>query len=104
MKNEILSYLSPQDPWGETLHYLPETDSTNDQLKSLARQGAPQGTALIAGHQTGGRGRRGRSFSSPAGMGVYLSLLLRPDCGPEDLMHLTCAVAVAMCDALEAST
>ncbi len=104
MKNEILSQLSPQYPWGELLHFLPETDSTNDQLKKLARQGAPHGTALIADHQTGGRGRKGRSFQSPAGKGIYLSILLRPHCAPTDLMHLTCAAGTAMCDAVEAAT
>ena len=43
----------------------------------------------------------GRSFFSPGGVGIYFSLLLRPDCPPTELMHLTCATAVAMCDALE---
>lgn len=101
MKNEILSCLSPQYPWGELLTYLPETDSTNNQLKLLAAQGAPHGTALAAGHQTGGRGRKGRSFFSPEGYGIYLSILLRPRCQAAELMHLTCATGVAMCDALE---
>lgn len=85
------------------MHYLEETDSTNDQLKKLARQGAPHGTVLIADRQTGGHGRMGRSFHSPGGVGIYFSLLLRPDCAPGELMHLTCATAVAMCDAVEAA-
>lgn len=101
MKNEILSFLSPQYPWGEILTYLPETDSTNTQLKRLAREGAPQGTALVSGHQTVGRGRKGRSFFSPEGVGIYLSILLRPRCEAAELMHLTCAAGVAMCDAME---
>ncbi len=104
MKHDILSHLSPQYPWGEKLTYLPETDSTNNQLKLLARQGAPQGTALVAGHQTGGRGRKGRSFFSPEGVGIYLSILLRPRCDASQLMHLTCATAVAMCDAVQSVT
>ncbi len=104
MKNEILSHLSPQYSWGELLTFLPETDSTNTQLKRLAQAGAPQGTALVAGHQTGGRGRRGRSFYSPEGVGIYLSILLRPACQADQLMHLTCATGVAMCDCLEGLT
>ncbi len=104
MKNEILSLLSPQYPWGELLNFLPETDSTNTQLKGLARDGAPEGTALVSGHQTGGRGRKGRSFFSPEGMGIYLSILLRPKCEATELMHLTCATGVAMCDCLEGVT
>ena len=101
MKEAILSRLSPDHPWKETLHWFDSIGSTNDFLKVLARQGAPHGTAVIAGHQTGGKGRMGRSFESPAGKGVYLSLLLRPAAAPSELMHLTCAAAVAMCDALE---
>ena len=57
-----------------------------------------------ADRQTGGRGRLGRTFLSPAGVGVYLSILLRPDCRPMELMHLTCAAAEAMCDAVETTT
>lgn len=101
MKETILSYVSPEYPWKDHFHWLTETDSTNDQLKKLARQGAPHGTVLIADRQTGGHGRMGRSFLSPGGMGIYFSILLRPQCRPGDLMHLTCATAVAMCDALE---
>ena len=46
----------------------------------------------------------GRSFHSPAGKGMYLSVILRPRCDPTDLMHLTCAVAVAVCQAVEKAT
>ena len=101
MKNAIAARLSPDYPWRTLLEYIPSTGSTNDVLKALARQGAPQGTAILAGQQTNGHGRLGRSFHSPEGMGIYLSILLRPDCAPTELMHLTCAAAVAMCDAVE---
>lgn len=76
-------------------------DSTNTKAKHLALSGAPDGTVVIAEQQTSGRGRMGRSFDSPAGGGIYLSMILRPDCPPTDLMHLTCAVAVAVCDSIE---
>ena len=89
-------------PWLRDIRYLPVTDSTNTQAKLLAKQGAPHGTVLLADCQTGGRGRMGRQFLSPAGQGVYMSVILRPGCPPDRLMHLTCAVAVAMCDAVEA--
>lgn len=101
MKEEILTLLPEHYPWKDSLHYIPTIGSTNSQLKLLASQGAPHGTVLVAGEQTGGRGRMGRSFHSPAGTGVYLSMLLRPDCAPEQLMHLTCAVADAMVTAVE---
>ncbi|MDO5401140.1 MAG: biotin--[acetyl-CoA-carboxylase] ligase [Eubacteriales bacterium] len=104
MKDSVLSHLSPDYPWRDRFQFFPELDSTNDRLVQLARQGAPHGTVLLADRQTGGRGRLGRSFDSPAGMGIYMSILLRPDCGPGELMHLTCATGVAMCDALEKVT
>lgn len=87
-------------PWQDKIMWLDTIDSTNTYAKQLARSGAPEGTVVIADYQTGGRGRMGRSFSSPAGMGIYMSILLRPDCMPEDLMHLTCAAGVATGDAI----
>lgn len=101
MKQKILSQLNAECPWGDTLHWFNITDSTNLRARELAKAGAPEGTVVIAGGQTGGRGRLGRSFSSPQGQGVYLSAVLRPGCRPEELMHLTCAVGVAMCRAVE---
>ncbi len=103
MKAEILSLLPPDYPWKDRFQYFPTIGSTNDTLRALARQGAPHGTVLAAGHQSNGHGRRGRSFQSPQGLGIYLSILLRPNCAPTDLMHLTCAAAVAMCGAVEAA-
>ncbi len=102
MKQEILSYLPGDFPW--QVHWFETIDSTNTRAKDMAQQGAPHGTVLVAGMQTNGRGRMGRSFSSPAGQGVYLSVILRPDVPAEKLLHLTCAAAVAMCDAVEAAS
>ena len=103
MKQDILTHIAPDYPWKDRLHCFSELDSTNDYLKRNARQGIPHGTVVIADHQTGGHGRRGRSFLSPEGVGIYMSMLIRPDCGFQDLMHLTCATAVAMCEAVEAA-
>ena len=100
MQNRILSQLSPEYPWKDQFRWLEETGSTNDDLKKLARQGAPHGTVLVADRQSGGHGRMGRSFHSPGGVGIYFSILLRPQCAPGELMHLTCATAVAMCEAI----
>ena len=104
MKDAIIAALPGDFPWQNQILWFDTIDSTNTRAKELARQGAPHGTVLLADSQTGGRGRLGRSFHSPAGTGIYMSVILRPDCGPGDLMHLTCAVAVAMCDAVEAAT
>ena len=94
MLSEILNHL-PGHPWRQRIQWFDTIDSTNSYAKQLAAAGAPEGTVILAGHQTGGRGRLGRSFSSPAGMGIYLSVILRPNCLPEELMHLTCAAGVA---------
>ena len=101
MLQQILNRLPGDFPWQSQIHWYDTIESTNTAAKSMALSGAPHGTVLVAGHQTGGRGRMGRSFHSPVGMGVYMTILLRPQCKPEQLMHLTCATAVAMCDAVE---
>lgn len=100
MLSEIQKHLSCH-PWQDKIQYLDTIDSTNTYAKGLAANGAPEGTVVIADHQTGGRGRLGRSFSSPAGMGLYLSVILRPNCFPEELMHLTCAAGVAAANAID---
>ena len=104
MIQNILSHLPPEHPWASRIHYHDTIDSTNNEAKRLAAEGAPHGTVVIAGHQTGGRGRMGRSFHSPTGLGLYLSVILHPDCAPGELMHLTCAVAVAACAAIDLET
>ena len=103
MLSEITKHLKGH-PWVEKIQYFDTLDSTNTHAKHLATQGAPEGTVIIAGQQSGGRGRLGRSFSSPAGMGIYLSVILRPDCKPEELMHLTCAAGVAAGNAISSIT
>ena len=96
-KLDHLTHLLPQDhPWGKTICCFDTLPSTNNLAKEMAAQGATEGTVVIAREQTGGRGRMGRSFSSPAGLGLYLSVILRPKCAPKELMHLTCAAAVAV--------
>lgn len=99
MLSDIQKYLAGH-PWAHQIIWLDSIDSTNTYAKQLARNGAPEGTVVIADHQTSGRGRMGRSFTSPAGMGIYMSIILRPECMPEELMHLTCAAAVAAGDAI----
>ena len=101
MKKQILQHLPTECPWRDTLYWYDSIDSTNTKAKELARQGAPHGTVLVAGQQLGGRGRLGRSFHSPANLGVYLSVILRPACKPEEIMHLTCSTAVYICDAVQ---
>ena len=96
----ILQRLLTTQTFGRTLHILAQTPSTNDQAKTLAAQGAPEGTVVIAEQQTQGRGRHGRTFVSPVGVGIYLSLLLRPSIETTRLPPLTLLVAVAAAEAI----
>ena len=84
------------------LEVFSSIDSTNNYLKREAHH-LPHGAAAVADQQTGGRGRLGRSFSSPSGMGIYCSVLLRPNLPPAQVTDLTAFVAVAVCDAIEAA-
>lgn len=101
MLTKIKHFLPEDHLWQNQIIWYDVIGSTNDQAKTLIRQGAPHGTVLIADRQLGGRGRMGRSFASPAGMGVYMSVILRLKTPPDQLMHLTCAAAVAACNAVE---
>ena len=84
------------------LQVLPVVDSTNIRLRKMAEDGAPDGMALIAGAQTAGKGRLGRTFYSPAGTGVYISLLLRQTgWDPELTGRITTMAAVAASEAVE---
>ena len=84
------------------LRVYDSVDSTNLVLRKLASEGAPEGTVVIAAEQTGGRGRKGRSFYSPQGTGVYVSLLLKPKIAPDDATLITTTAAVAVSEAVEA--
>ncbi|WP_242623780.1 biotin--[acetyl-CoA-carboxylase] ligase [Intestinimonas massiliensis (ex Afouda et al. 2020)] len=86
---------------GRELVCLDRVDSTNNEIKRRAVGEAADGLAVVAGEQTGGRGRRGRSFVSPPGKGLYLSVLLRPNCPLAEVPTLTAWSAVAVCDAVE---
>ena len=81
---------------GLKLQILPCVDSTNTLAREKAAAGAPDGWVIIANGQTGGRGRRGRSFYSPPDTGLYMSLILRPDqYSPGQAVKLTAMAAVA---------
>ena len=75
--------------------------STNAVLKAMAEKGAPEGKILVAAEQTAGKGRMNRRFYSPAGSGVYMSLLLRPSCSASQSLYITTAAAVAVAEAIE---
>jgi BirA family biotin operon repressor/biotin-[acetyl-CoA-carboxylase] ligase len=99
-----LRTLKPTTRWlAQPLEVHGEIDSTNLRAEALAAQGARAGTVVMADRQTAGRGRLGRSFFSPAGVGLYFSAILRPGCAPERAHEhvFAAAVAVAECAAGE---
>lgn len=77
------------------------TGSTNSDLKALAENGAAHGQVLIAKEQTEGKGRLGRSFCSPKGTGLYMSILLRPRFSAEEALFITTSAAVAVSEAID---
>ncbi len=86
---------------GLRLQVVPVISSTNTVLKRMAEEGAEEGLCLIAEEQTAGKGRMGRSFYSPAGIGLYMSVLLRPMLKAADAVNITACAAVAVVEAIE---
>lgn len=85
---------------GQVVHWYEEVGSTNDVAKELAEAGALHGEVVVAEHQTAGRGRRGRGWSSPPRRNLYLSVILRPDLPPARAPELTLLASVAVCQAV----
>jgi len=89
------------DSFGRRLVYLDTTASTNLHARGLARDGAAEGTVVVADHQTGGRGRMRRAWVSPQGVNLYVSLVLRPSLPAVRLPEIPLVAAVAIREALE---
>jgi BirA family biotin operon repressor/biotin-[acetyl-CoA-carboxylase] ligase len=87
------------------VHYYPSLGSTNVKLRRLAEEGAPEGAVVLADSQSAGRGRRGRTWHSPPGKGLYFSLLLRPQqMGTAAAAALTLVAAVSTARLLRESS
>lgn len=89
---------------GQRLEYFKITASTNADAFRLAEDGAVEGSVVLADSQSGGKGRRGRVWSSPAGVNLYCSVVLRPAIMPHEAPQLTFLSAVAVARAIEQST
>ncbi|HEY5523614.1 MAG TPA: biotin--[acetyl-CoA-carboxylase] ligase [Desulfuromonadaceae bacterium] len=89
---------------GQRLEFLKLTASTNADAFRLAEDGAVEGTVVLADSQTGGKGRRGRVWTSPAGVNIYCSVVLRPAIMPHEAPQLTFLSAVAAARAIEQTT
>ena len=85
---------------GRNIMYYEETDSTNLRIRQADDEGAPHGTLAVADRQTAGRGRRGHSWSSPAGNSIYMSVLLRPDIAPSKASMLTVVMACSTAEGI----
>ena len=90
--------------FGRNITYFDSIDSTMREAFALAMQKAQEGTAVCADYQTKGRGRQGRSWVSPKGKGIYLSVILRPAILPGSASTLTLLAAVAVCEAIRKLT
>jgi BirA family biotin operon repressor/biotin-[acetyl-CoA-carboxylase] ligase len=84
---------------GRNLIYLTQTGSTQNAARAEAERGAPEGTAVLAEEQTGGRGRLGRPWVSPAGKNLYVTIIMRPL--TEHLRTLSIVAPLAVAEALE---
>lgn len=85
---------------GHPVTFYEVLDSTNLRAKLDAEKGAPQGALVVADMQTAGRGRRGRSWSSPAGANAYFTLILKPDFEPDKASMLTLVMAMAVAEGI----
>ena len=86
------------------VHALKTVDSTNNEAKRWAQQGAPHGSLFVADEQTGGKGRLGRVWKSPAGTGLWFSVLLRPKAAPEQVTGLTLTAGLSVAKAIQKLT
>ena len=102
--DDLMACLPESRVIGRDIRVFNETGSTNDTIEKLARDGASEGVVVFAESQTRGRGRLGRSWLSPAGKGLWFSVLLRPKLRPLESTRLTVAAATALRRAIQTTT
>lgn len=102
--DDLLSRLHHPRIIGRDIQVFQQTGSTNDIVEKLARDGVPEGVVVFAESQTRGRGRLGRAWLSPAGAGLWFSVLLRPALEPGAVTQLTIAAAAAVARAIRLQT
>lgn len=104
LADDLISRLPTNRTVGRDIQVYKETASTNDLVERQARDGAREGLVIFAESQTKGRGRLGRKWMSPAGKGLWFSVLLRPRLRPMEATQLTVATATALVRAIDATT
>ena len=100
---EIKSLLHTEWVAKEVL-YFDTIDSTNTKAQELAEKGYPSGTLVVADKQESGKGRRGRSWVSPSGTGIFMTLMIKPDINPNNASMLTLVAALAVAKAITSVT
>ncbi|QUH28842.1 biotin--[acetyl-CoA-carboxylase] ligase [Vallitalea guaymasensis] len=104
LNSEELHYNLNTEIIGNKIINFDKLDSTNQQAKKLALEGASNGTVVIAEEQTAGKGRRGKMWVSPPGTGIWMSAILRPSVMPENASMLTLVAGLAVCKAVREIT
>ena len=84
--------------------YFDTIDSTNTKAQELAEKGYPSGTLVVADKQESGKGRRGRSWVSPSGTGIFMTLMIKPDINPNNASMLTLVAALAVAKGITSVT
>lgn len=100
MTREEIASLMKTSWAGKNILYYDATDSTNLRIRQAGDEGAPHGTLAVADRQTAGRGRRGRSWESPEGSCIYMSLLLRPEIAPDRASMITLVMALSVAEGI----
>lgn len=104
MGSELESRICVEKVQSPNRVYYVETDSTNLRAKEAGNKGVSNDTLFVADKQTAGTGRRGRSWESPAGENIYMSLLLKPEIEPSKAPMLTLVMAVAVAEGIRKVT
>lgn len=102
LADDLLALLGSDSLVGRDIRVFQETSSTNEVADKLGRDGVKEGVVVFAESQTKGRGRLGRNWVSPAGKGLWMSVLLRPPLPPQCATQVTVAAAAALHRAIEA--
>src|SRR5213593_3335044 len=102
--DDLLGLVAQNKIVGRDIRVFEQTNSTNDIVEKLARDGVEEGAVVFAEAQTRGRGRLGRKWLSPPRRGLWFSVLLRPDLRPQAATQLTVTAATALARAVRDQT
>ncbi len=101
LTSESIKRLLKTETLGKVLYLFEEIGSTNEVAFELARNGAPEGTVVIADSQTQGRGRLQRRWISPPGVNLYISVIFRPSIAAKNVPFLTLVASIALAETIK---